>query len=66
MQGIFSLILQPKYELETRDGPSTGSGTFVPKSRSPEVKKTNTLFNMITADQLKDLCKRIDALRRYL
>ena len=26
----------------------------------------NTLYNMITQDQLKDLCKRIDALRRYL
>jgi hypothetical protein len=29
-------------------------------------QKTNTLINMITQDQLKDLCKRIDALRRYL
>ena len=28
--------------------------------------KLQHLINMITADQLKDLCKRIDALRRYL
>ena len=29
-------------------------------------QKINTYINMITADQLKDVCKRIDALRRYL
>ena len=29
-------------------------------------QKKNTYINMITADQLKDVCKRIDALRRYL
>jgi hypothetical protein len=28
--------------------------------------KNKHLINMITQDQLKDLCKRIDALRRYL
>ncbi|MBR7023666.1 MAG: hypothetical protein IKI09_09410 [Bacteroidales bacterium] len=32
----------------------------------PTFAARNTLFNMITQDQLKDLCKRIDALRRYL
>lgn len=68
----FSLPLQPEIircnAVKTTDARlrDTGRETIwpsprVPKSRSPEVKKT-----MITQDQLKDLCKRIDALRRYL
>ena len=68
----FSLPLQPEIiscnAVKTTDARlrDTGRETIwpsprVPKSRSPEVKKT-----MITQDQLKDVCKRIDALRRYL
>ena len=68
----FSLPLQPEIVrlngVKTKDARlrDTGCETIwssprVPKSRSPEVKKA-----MITQDQLKDVCKRIDALRRYL
>ena len=70
---FFPTFAARKERIKTRDcetrvfnppGPlSRGSRSRVSKSRS---QKTTPYYNMITADQLKDVCKRIDALRRYL
>ena len=58
---------EAKKALRSFDGPqgpqAQGPLSRISKSRS---QKTTPYYNMITADQLKDLCKRIDALRRYL
>ena len=40
---FFCTFAAQNHGLETRDGPSTSSGTFVPQSRSPAVKKDKHL-----------------------